>query len=71
MGRTRFTTRPGFRIGPARIAANVGHNGVNSVTIRAFGFSYNVPVSTKARNTRTAGLSSVDLPGPISYRPTR
>lgn len=68
MGRLRFTTRPSLRIGPARISANVGDAGLNSLSIRALGLTYNVPISATARNNRRAGVSSVDLPGPVSYR---
>lgn len=71
MGHGRFFTRPGFSLGPARINANVGKDGVSSVSIRAFGLTYNLPVSKRVRAQRDAGVSSVDLPGPISYRPDR
>lgn len=71
MGRGRFFTRPGFTLGPARVNANVGKDGVNSVSVRAFGLTYNIPISARTRQRRDAGISSIDLPGPISYRPDR
>ena len=71
MARTRFTTRPSVRIGPARISANIGKNGLSSLSLRAFGLSFNSPVGANARRQSRPGLSSVDLPGPISIRPSR
>jgi Protein of unknown function (DUF4236) len=55
----RVTARP--RIGPLRI--NTGRSGITSVTLKLG------PVSWRlwSRTSRT-GLSSVDLPGPLSWR---
>jgi hypothetical protein len=58
----RVTARPG--LGPLRF--NTGTRGLTSVTLKLG------PVSWRLwSRTGRAGLSSVDLPGPVSYRPPR
>lgn len=71
MVRTRFTSRPGFKIGPFRFSLNIGRTGVTSANVRAAGVTYNVPVDRNGRRTRSRGVSSVNLPGPWSIRPDR
>lgn len=57
----RVTARP--RYGPVRV--NMGRRGVSSVTVRLG------PVSWRLwSRTARPGLSSVDLPGPLSWRPS-
>ncbi|WP_261554168.1 DUF4236 domain-containing protein [Frankia tisae] len=55
----RYTRRP--RYGPFYV--NVSERGVSSVTLKLGRISWRV----WSRNRR-GGLSSVDLPGPFSYR---
>ncbi|WP_084010490.1 DUF4236 domain-containing protein [Pseudofrankia sp. DC12] len=55
----RYTRRP--RIGPFHL--NVSEHGVSSVTLKLGRVSWRV-----WSKQRTSGLSSVDLPGPFSYR---
>jgi uncharacterized protein DUF4236 len=55
----RYTRRP--RYGPFHV--NISENGVQSVTLKLGRISWRV-WSKRQR----AGLSSVDLPGPLSYR---
>ncbi|ABW16236.1 DUF4236 domain-containing protein [Frankia sp. Mgl5] len=55
----RYTRRP--RYGPFHV--NVSENGVSSVTLKLGRVSWRV-----WSKNRRGGLSSVDLPGPFSYR---
>lgn len=57
----RSTFRP--RIGPFALNFDKRFQ-LASVTMRMFGVTYRIWSATKKR-----GVSSVDLPGPISYRP--
>lgn len=57
----RFTSRPKF--GP--FVLNFGAKGLTSVSLRLFGTSTRIWSATGKKN----GLTSVDLPGPFSYRP--
>lgn len=59
----RSTYRP--RIGP--FAINTGTQGVNSVTVRLLG----VTVRLWDKTGKRGSVSSVDLPGPLSYRPRK
>jgi Protein of unknown function (DUF4236) len=55
----RYTRRP--RYGPFHV--NMSENGVQSVTLKMGRVSWRV-----WSKRRRSGLSSVDLPGPFSYR---
>lgn len=57
----RSTFRP--RIGPFALNFNKSFQ-LASVTMRMFGVTYRLWSRTTKR-----GVSSVDLPGPVSYRP--
>ncbi|SNQ47337.1 conserved hypothetical protein [Frankia canadensis] len=56
----RYTRRP--RYGPFHL--NISEQGVSSVTLKLGRVSWRV----WSRDRRRRGLSSVDLPGPFSYR---
>jgi Protein of unknown function (DUF4236) len=56
----RSTYRP--QVGPFRF--NTGMKGLTSVTMRMFGTTFRLWSKKQGR-----GVASVDLPGPISYRP--
>jgi hypothetical protein len=57
----RYTRRP--RYGPFRV--NVSEHGVSSVTLKLGRVSWRV---WSRRDRRRRGLTSIDLPGPFSYR---
>lgn len=57
----RSTYRP--KLGPIAFNTSTKH-GLTSVTIRLFGATYRLWGRDKKR-----GVTSVDLPGPLSYRP--
>lgn len=58
----RSTYRPS--VGPFRF--NTGTHGLTSITVKLGPFSYRLWSRTKK-----PGVSSIDLPGPVSYRPGR
>jgi hypothetical protein len=58
----RYTRRP--RYGPFHV--NVGEHGVSSVTFKLGRVSWRV--WSRREGGRRRGLSSIDLPGPFSYR---
>lgn len=60
MGTFRSTFRPQF--GPVQV--NTGMHGVTSVNLRLLGVTFRL----WSRDGKQ-GVSSVDLPGPISYQP--